>query len=46
MAACILASRKLAQHDGGKKVPATVRDIDDTMGDESNLVFKRFVERV
>jgi hypothetical protein len=31
IAACILASRKLAQYDGGKKVPATVSAISDAL---------------
>jgi hypothetical protein len=31
IAACILASRKLAQYDGGKKVPATMCAISDAL---------------
>ena len=31
IAACILASRKLAQYDGGKMVPATVCAISDAV---------------
>ena len=29
IAACILAARKLAQYDGGKRVPATISAIED-----------------
>jgi len=32
IAASILAARKLAQHDGGKRVPATVSAISDAVG--------------
>jgi len=31
IAASILAARKLAQHDGGKRVPATVAAISDAV---------------
>jgi hypothetical protein len=31
IAACILAARKLAQYDGGRKVPATVSAISDAL---------------
>jgi len=31
LAASILAARKLAQYDGGKRVPATVAAISDTV---------------